>query len=107
MNEKDSESAAFEEWLSSECPNGDAEEVQRKWESSHEYREWMDDILTEETKAALIAKGYEPYRRPPMKPGMFRQTKEAVDDLNAYYETQTDWWVSPDGEIVHWTEVEL
>lgn len=74
---------------------------------SNAYAKSMIPDISEETKAALIAKGYEPYRRPPMKPGMFRQTKEAVDDLNAYYETQTDWWVSPDGEIVHWTEVEL
>ena len=67
----------------------------------------MNEDITEETKAALIAKGYEPYRRPPMKPGRFRQTKEAVDDLNAYFETQTDWWVSPEGEIVHRMEVFL
>jgi hypothetical protein len=49
MNKEDSEHAAFEEWLSSECPSGDAEEVQRKWESSHEFREWLDDFLAEET----------------------------------------------------------
>ena len=61
--------------------------------------------ISEETKAALIEKGYELYRRPPIKPGMFRQTKEAVDDLNAYYETQTDWWVAPEGNRVHWSEV--
>lgn len=67
---------------------------------------WPEEI-SEETKAALIARGYELYRRPPMKPGMFRQTKEAVNDLNAYFETQTDWWVSPEGNRVHWSEVVL
>lgn len=67
----------------------------------------MNEDIPEETKAALIEKGYEPYKRPPMKPGMFRQTKEAVDDLNAYYETQTDWWVSPKWKRVHWSEVGL
>jgi len=67
----------------------------------------MNEDIPEETKAALIEREYEPYRRKPMKPGMFRQTKEAVDDLNAFFETQTDWWVPPDGEIVHWTEVEI
>lgn len=55
-----------------------------------------------ETAAKLLANGYELYRRKPLKPGIFRQTKEAVDDLNDYYETQTAWWVSPAGEIVHW-----
>ena len=75
-------------------------------EDPNHKKTWPGDI-SEETKAILLTKGYEPYRRPPMKPGMFRQTKEAVDDLNAYFETQTDWWVSPKGERVHWAEVEL
>jgi hypothetical protein len=57
-----------------------------------------------ETAATLLAKGYELYRRKPLKPGIFRQTKEAVDDLNDFYETQTHYWVSPAGEIVHWTK---
>lgn len=138
MNKKDSESAAFEEWLSRECLSGDAEEVQRKWESSHEFREWLDDFtaeeavntrriianmdanfaamlipkepmnedIPEETKAALIARGYEPNRHEfdPRDPWL---APKKIAELNAYYETQTDWWVSPDGNRVHWSEVEL
>lgn len=57
-----------------------------------------------ETAAKLLANGYELYRRKPLKPGIFRQTKEVVDGLNTYYETQAAWWVAPDGEIVHWTK---
>lgn len=68
----------------------------------------MNWDITEETKAALIAKGYEPYKhRFDPKDCWHAFTPEKTAELNAYYETQTDWWVAPDREIVHWSEVGL
>ena len=66
----------------------------------------MNEDISEETKAALIAKGYRPHRHK-FDPKLYWHNPEKIAELNAYYETQTDWWVSPDGEIVHWTEVEI
>lgn len=69
-------------------------------------KEPMNEDIPEETKAALIERGYRPHR-PKLKPEYFQHNPEKIAELNAYYETQTDWWVAPEGEIVHWTEVEL
>lgn len=37
------ESAAFEAWLESNCPSGDAESVMRKWEASSDYADFFLD----------------------------------------------------------------
>ena len=66
----------------------------------------MNEDITEETKAALIAKGYEPHRHK-FDPGDPWLAPKKIAELNAYYETQTDWWVSPEGKRVHWSEVGL
>jgi len=36
---RDNEQAAFEDWLESTSPSGDAESVQRQWEGSGEFRD--------------------------------------------------------------------
>jgi len=36
---KDQEQAAFEDWLSDNCPSGDVDSVQWQWEASHEYED--------------------------------------------------------------------
>jgi len=35
------EQAAFEEWLNRVCPSGDVESVQRQWESSAEFSDYL------------------------------------------------------------------
>lgn len=73
---------------------------------SNPYAKSMNEDISEETKAALIEKGYE-YFRPKHKALPRFRLGASVPEVNAYYETQADWLVSPDGEIVHWYEVEL
>ncbi len=73
---------------------------------SNPYAKSMNEGIPEETKAALIERGYRPHRHKFDPKGYWRAfTPEKITELNAYYETQTDWWVAPDGEIVRWTEV--
>jgi len=36
------EQSAFETWLENTCPSGDATEVQRQWEASYDYQEWLE-----------------------------------------------------------------
>jgi hypothetical protein len=59
--------------------------------------------LDETTCSALLAGGYTPYR-PHHKVGAMSQNLSNVRDLNEYYRTQTQWWVSPSGEIVNWEQ---
>lgn len=54
-----------------------------------------------ETAAKLLANGYE-LHRPKFDNKGFRHAPEGTSNLDAYYEKQTAWWVSPAGEIVHW-----
>jgi hypothetical protein len=36
------EQDAFETWLENTCPSGDVTEVQRQWEASYDFQEWME-----------------------------------------------------------------
>ena len=40
---KRTEEDAFEDWLEKECPSGDVDEVQRKWEASEALAELLDE----------------------------------------------------------------
>jgi ribosomal protein S27AE len=37
--DRETEQAAFEDWLESTSPSGDVESVKRQWEASHEFRD--------------------------------------------------------------------
>ena len=42
-SEKVSEQSAFEDWLEKKSPSGDSESVQRQWERSSEFEDWLLD----------------------------------------------------------------
>lgn len=44
---RNTEQEAFEVWLARTSPWGDVERVQREWEQSWEYDEWLDDVTSQ------------------------------------------------------------
>ena len=46
------EEDAFEDWLEKECPSGDVDEVQRKWEASEALAELLDEQRKQAERAA-------------------------------------------------------
>ena len=49
---KRTEEDAFEDWLEKECPSGDVDEVQRKWEASEALAELLDEQRKQAERAA-------------------------------------------------------
>ena len=71
---------------------------------SNPYAKSMNEEIPEETKAALIAEGCSPHRKRFTIEDLPGYTAEEVTKTNAYYETQTDWWIVPREGVFHWTE---
>lgn len=51
----------------------------------------------------LLARGYKLYKVK-HKIGLMSQNLSKVRKLNKFYGEQQHWWVSPTGDIVHWTK---
>lgn len=53
--------------------------------------------------AKLLASGYKLHRSK-HKVGYMSQSLSKVRKVNSFYREQQHWWVSPTGDIVHWTK---
>jgi hypothetical protein len=58
---------------------------------------------TEDDCKELVARGYALHKAR-HKIGYMSQNLSRVRKLNKFYSEQKHWWVSPSGDILHWTK---
>ena len=78
--------------------HGEAAQAKTESMSTEQIKEPTKDDCEE-----LLARGYKLYKVK-HKIGYMSQNLSRVRKLNKFYGEQRHWWVSPTGDIVHWTK---